>query len=404
VAYNPSVNEYIVVWEGDDLAGALVEGETEIFGQRLDGATGTAVGMNDFRISDMGTDGDIEYDAAVPAVAYNSSSNQYLVAWAGEDNVGFLANGEFEIFGQRIDAAGAELGTNDFRISDMGTDGDANFDAFAPAIAADPADFQYLVVWEGEDNTGTLVNGEFEIFGQRIDAFSGAAIGVNDFRISDMGTDGDPGFDAQAPSVTFNGNAREFLVVWEGDDNSGTLVAGEVEIFAQRLVADTGAETGDNDFRLSDMGPDGDAQYDATRPAIIYAITENAYLAVWSGDDNTGLLGPNEFEIYGQAYSTGTPSGVIAGGESIARLLVSEVSPNPVGARAVVSVVVPTAGSMTMAVFDVLGRPVSREEFQAAAPGRIDLDFDTAGLANGIYLVRISEGRASATRRIVVTR
>ena len=85
------------------------------------------IGANDFRLSDMGIDGDITFDGRNSAVAYNSVNNQYLVVWEGDDDVAGLVEGEFEIFGQRIDAAtGAEIGANDFRISDMGPDGDAD--------------------------------------------------------------------------------------------------------------------------------------------------------------------------------------------------------------------------------------------------------------------------------------
>ena len=43
------------------------------------------------------------------------------MAWDGEDDLGGLVDGEFEIFfGQLLDANGTEQGVNDFRISDMG--------------------------------------------------------------------------------------------------------------------------------------------------------------------------------------------------------------------------------------------------------------------------------------------
>jgi hypothetical protein len=61
----------------------------------------------------------------------------------------------------------AEVGANDFRLSHMGPAGDPNFDAFDPAVAYNPTNNEYLVVWRGDDNTPPLVNDEFEIFGQR---------------------------------------------------------------------------------------------------------------------------------------------------------------------------------------------------------------------------------------------
>lgn len=94
------------MWAGDDDAGGLSDSEFEIYGQRLDANTGTEVGPNDVRISDIGPDGNIAYDANVPAVAFNPASHEYLVVWEGDDNIGPLVEDEIEIFGQRLgDAA-----------------------------------------------------------------------------------------------------------------------------------------------------------------------------------------------------------------------------------------------------------------------------------------------------------
>ena len=51
MAYNPNADEYLVVWDGDDRGGALVNDEFEVYGQRLDARTGAEVGINDFRKS-----------------------------------------------------------------------------------------------------------------------------------------------------------------------------------------------------------------------------------------------------------------------------------------------------------------------------------------------------------------
>jgi hypothetical protein len=286
----------------------------------------------------------------------------------------------------------------------MGTDGDANFDAFAPAAAHDPAADQYLVVWEGEDNAFPLVNGEFEIFGQRVAGSTGAEIGVNDFRISDMGPDGDSIYDAQAPAVLFSGRTREFIVVWQGDDDTASRVDGESEIFAQRINAITGFEAGDNDFLLSDMGPDGDGLFDALQPAIAGSQTVSELLVVWVGDDNTGLLGQNEFEVYGQRYLDVETTGVEPVGSVLSGAAISAVTPNPAGVKARLDLLTVEPGATRLAVYDVLGRTVFRRDLSDGVPARMSLELDVSQWPEGVYLARIEGSSVSEARRIVVVR
>ncbi len=310
VAYNATNGEYLVVWEGDDDTPGNGEGEFEIFGQRVNATTGAAVGANDFRISDMGTNGDSGSDAVSPAVAWNATNNEYLVVWSGDDSTGVTANGEFEIFGQRLaGATGAEVGTNDFRISDMGPDLDPLYDADEPAVAWNAAANEYLVVWSGDDNFFPLVNEEREIFGQRLAGATGAAVGTNDFRISDMGPDGTTPAGAREPAVAYGSGPAQYLVVWAGDDGA-PLADDEFEIFGQRLVGATGAEVGTNDFRISDMGFDGDPTYDAEAPAVAYATTENRWFVVWSADDVLPGMVEGEREIFGQFLDAATGNAV----------------------------------------------------------------------------------------------
>ncbi|MFT4972710.1 MAG: hypothetical protein ACI9JY_001916 [Saprospiraceae bacterium] len=284
VVYNSTDNEYLVVWIGDDDTAPLVNNEMEIFGQRL-ASDGTEIGVNDFRISDMGPNGNISYGVlgVLISAVYNFTNNQYLVVWIGDDDTAPLVDNEWEVFGQILAADGTEVGNNDFRISDMGPNGANNFSPVTPAVTFNPTFNNYLVVWSGDDDTGSLVVNESEIFGQRLSS-AGAEIGTNDFRISDMGTDGDPDFDAGSPSVTYNTVSNEYFVVWSGDDNIAPLVEGELEIFGQRLSV-VGSEVGLNDFRISDMGIDGQTADFANTPKVVYNATNNEYLVAWYGDD-----------------------------------------------------------------------------------------------------------------------
>ena len=304
VAYNSADNQYLVVWQGDNGA-PLANDENEIYGQLLN-YSGLAFGVNDFRISDMGPDGNASYDATSPAVAYNSAGDEYLVVWTGGDDNGGMVLGESEVFGQRLDSAGGSLGSNDFRISDLGGSGDPAFDAYYPDVAYNSHDNQYLVVWHGDDNTSGHVDEEFEIYGQRLEA-NGSGTGTNDSRLSDMGPVGNTAYRAEYPAVTYNSTDNQYLVVWAGVDDETPLEAGEQEIFGQRMYADSGAGVGGNDFRISFMGPNGNSPYWAYRPAVAYTGSQNEYLVGWYGDHDRIPLINDEFEIFsGRLHNDGT--------------------------------------------------------------------------------------------------
>src|SRR5262249_45422753 len=176
----------------------------------------------------------------------------------------------------------------------------------APAVAYNGRNHEYLVVWKGDDVT----DGEFEIFGQRLDAATGALLGGK-IRLSDMGPDGNPNFGARNPAVAYNGTANEYLVVWQGDDDTGTLRDEEYEIFGQRLDAATGRAVGANDLRISHRGPDGKRLHAAFHPAVAYNGVNNQYLVVWAGDDNTASLVDDEYEIFGQPIDAATGAPVV---------------------------------------------------------------------------------------------
>src|SRR5262249_281162 len=92
----------------------------------------------------------------------------------------------------RLTPAGG--GANGFRVSFMGPRGNPGFDAGSPGVAYNSRNNEYFVVWNGDDVT----NNEQEIYGQRLDAATGALLGGK-LRISDMGPDGTNQFVAFAP-------------------------------------------------------------------------------------------------------------------------------------------------------------------------------------------------------------
>ena len=279
IAYNATADELLVVWTSVD--SAL---EPSIYGQLLDATDGSQIG-NEFLIAALDA-GDPTTGYIEPAVAWNSTDNEYVVVFSGDNTTGGATT--FEIYAQRVSEAGAPIG-GATRVSDMGTvDTDGSFDASEPDIAYDATTNSYLVVWEGDDDTAPLVNGENEIFGQLLAANLTESGG--DVRLSDMGVDGVSSSDARSPAVAFlAGTSARYLVVWDGDDDGLTY-----KIHGQ-FVNTSGGEIG-SDFLVSTAATNDEA-YD---PDVAADPTNGQFMAVWEQESIT----PNDFEVAGALLST----------------------------------------------------------------------------------------------------
>ena len=301
VAYNDNDDEYLVVWQvyTDFSTGT---NENEIIGQRLGHENNNLVevGSDDFRISHMGPDGDSDYYGSEADVGYNNLYSEYLVVWAGTDNNGGLKKYEYEIWGNPISGDGT-LGTAK-RLSGCGPAGNTDYDCRKPAVAYNQQLNQWLVVWEGLDQIGNPARDIYEVFGQQLVYSSGKLeeYGLDDFRISSMGQEDNAPTSNMTPAVAADSNF--YLVAWSGNDNRPPLAKEELEIFGQFINAGSGKEIGLDDFRISDMGPDGNKKFEADWPAVSYASGQDHFLVTWGGDDNTPPLVDDEVEIFGQLY------------------------------------------------------------------------------------------------------
>ena len=293
VAYNAQAGEYLVTWSANE-AGLANTDDREIYARRVSGL-GTLEGA-ELRVSfSGGALGMTTRQALEPTVASNAQAGEYLVVWRSDR----LEDDEYEIFAQRLSAAGAASGTN-FRVSTTreGSDGFSRT-ARTPSAAYNSQAGEYLVAWEAD---GLATRYEEEIFAQRLSAAGGELGG--DFRVSTTGPDGDIDRVALTPSVAYNAQAGEYLVAWQAN---GLPNGGESEIFAQR-VGPTGAEVG-GDFRVSTTGGDGDAARDAGSPSVASNSQAGEYLVSWSSD---GLATNDDVEIFAQRLG---PTGAEVGGD-----------------------------------------------------------------------------------------
>jgi hypothetical protein len=65
---------------------------------------------------------------------------------------------------------------------------------------------------------------------------------------------------------------------------------------------------------------------------------------------------------------------------------------------------VPTAGSVTLKVYDVLGREVRTLVNEHKSVGAYAVSFDGAGLASGMYVYQLRSGSYVSTKRMVMVK
>ncbi|MCK6600243.1 MAG: metallophosphoesterase [Bacteroidetes bacterium] len=76
--------------------------------------------------------------------------------------------------------------------------------------------------------------------------------------------------------------------------------------------------------------------------------------------------------------------------------------PNPFNPETMIRYSIPSAGKVTVVVYDVAGKEISRLADEVKPAGRYTLRFNGAALSSGIYMVRIQSGSFVATKKMVL--
>ena len=436
IAYNETSDSFLVVFVSD----TSTAGEKEVYGVIVNADGTSSLPVAPFRLSDMGLDGDTATDVnGYIGIACNETDDEYLVTWRGID-----VAGEYEIYGQIVSAAGAEVGTDITLTNTPGIIGDNR-----PDVAWNSTDNEYMVVFANAKFTG--ISGQNDVHGQRISP-AGVLVGTSSFRISNQ-TDVSTTFDGQLARVAYNPTANNYLVTFQGDDLANP---GADEVWGQLIQAD-GTEIG-ADFRISTAGvDDANTALDASFSDVVWLPGISTYTVFWAADHNAA----NDFEIYYQNVSaTGALVGVtveatltnavatavardvrIAGdgdqkvmfvyeatGEDIygnTALAYNEweiygnfwdiggtmstnnailntnfnVYPNPNNGQFSVSYKGDSALEK-LSVFDITGRMVQSIDLQNANSETINVNLE--GVSQGMYVLQIYTKNASVTKKIVI--
>jgi hypothetical protein len=76
--------------------------------------------------------------------------------------------------------------------------------------------------------------------------------------------------------------------------------------------------------------------------------------------------------------------------------------PNPFNPTTSIGYTIPDAGTVTLRVYDVLGRMVSTVVNEMKSPGSYSVGWDASNLSSGMYFYRLEAGKYTATKKLVV--
>ena len=141
--------------------------------------------------------------------------------------------------------------------------------------------------------------------------------------------------------------------------------------------------------------------YDLAGGTLLVATSAGIYEVTRAGALVSTKVTGGQYRYISPALAPATATD--AGGADAA-LRIGAPAPTPASGRVTLRVDVPAAQPLRVTVVDALGRTVATLHDGPAPAGTLTLAADVAGLAPGIYVVRVAGAAASAQTRLVVAR
>ncbi|MEM1270122.1 MAG: hypothetical protein AAGI08_08745 [Bacteroidota bacterium] len=197
LAFHPSAGEnvgeetFVIVWSERDTP----TGEPRIYGHRVDDSGEPEEAR--VAISPSGV------HAQHPALAFNESTEEWLVVWTEIDSFGGR-----RIVGQRLDTDLAAVGALVELVN-------AGFSPFGADVAYEASVEGFLLAWAALDGSTQT----YQVYAQLLNATAGPEVGV--VQLSEAG--GFSNENARRPSVSFNSNDDLGLVSWAAYNSSNGI-------------------------------------------------------------------------------------------------------------------------------------------------------------------------------------
>ncbi len=128
------------------------------------------------------------------------------------------------------------------------------------------------------------------------------------------------------------------------------------------------------------------------------SVAQNKTIRVWNG------VNSNEYKIFTILVDT-SGTDVRESGNGIPEVFsLSENYPNPFNPTTSVKVGIPSTSFLRAVIYDATGREVEIIADESVSPGWYSIDWSADRYASGIYILRVTAGEFTATRRLLLLR
>ena len=214
-------------------------------------------------------------------------------------------------------------------------------------------------------------------------------------------------------------------------DLAATLVAQKSGGRKVRIILDNNTDSGSQFGFLAGQGLDcrlktgaglfhhkymiADAENPSGNPVVVTGSHNWSNSAENSNNENTVIIHnpavANQYlqEFAARYYQFGGADTISAGlwpaMEGIPQgFALAQNFPNPFNPSTVIRYQLPSAGQVTLTVFDILGRKVATLVEARQRAGSYTVRFDARGLASGVYICRLAAGAQTAQRKMLLVR
>lgn len=267
-------------------------------------------------------------------------------------------------------------------------------------------------VYAGTFGKGVWVTTDFGLTWNPVDpSLSGTTV-VDALTDVDAGHVFDLAFSPDDPDLLYAGTANGLYrtdvtaPAWTDQGLEVTLNAGNVTPEVRGLAFNTSAADADDDLYIAtwgfgvyvdadpNLGPvGGQTEFTLREMEVTFVAVGNG--KVYSGTSDGGIYASDP-------SATSTDTAPIAGQDLPTDYLLSQNYPNPFNPVTTIQFALPESSEVSVAVYDVLGRMVSRLVQGTLSAGTHEVQFDAAGLPSGTYLYRLETPQTSVTRHMVL--